>query len=98
MRSGICAARAAQRRESGCERPDVYGRELGIVLCDGKDVGLGEIHDGLAWFDEPYVKELREDDRTHQAVEANARAARRGLWKQKNPQAPWESRRAKRSK
>ncbi|HLJ74332.1 MAG TPA: thermonuclease family protein [Thermoanaerobaculia bacterium] len=78
---------------------DIYGREVGMVLCDGKDVGLAEIHDGLAWFDEPYAKELREDDRSrYQAAEAIARDTRRGLWAQEHPQAPWEFRRARRTK
>ena len=97
---GVDAKRYMRRRVLGKDvtvdvaARDIYGREVGLVLCDGKDVGLAEVRDGLAWFDAPYANELREDDRArYAAAEANARAAKRGIWKQRKAQPPWEFRR-----
>lgn len=99
---GVDAKRYMRRRLLGKDvsievsKRDINGREVGLVFCDGKDAGLAELHDGLAWYDKPFEKELREDDRArYAAAEASARAAQRGVWKQRKPQAPWEFRHAK---
>lgn len=72
---------------------DRYGRLLGDVRHDGRSINLEMIRRGFAWayveFDPPaeYV-----------AAEAEARAARRGLWADKSPVPPWAYRKSRRAK
>lgn len=62
---------------------DRYGRALGVVYLDGKDINAVMVRDGYAWayvrYSNDYVKQ-----------EKQARAARRGLWSQRNPVPPWQ--------
>ena len=73
---------------------DKYGRLLAWVYVDqGVSVNLRQVEAGLAWH---YVFPGRpwtaDDDLLAQA-EREARAARRGLWAQPQPQPPWAFRR-----
>jgi len=70
---------------------DRYRRYLGIVTVDGADVAATLVRDGHAWVYVEYSKdpELLE-------LEGEAKAAKRGLWSQPDPQAPWEYRREQR--
>jgi micrococcal nuclease len=76
---------------------DRYGRKVGIVSYDvqergrtvRKSLNLELVRAGLAWWYTRYAPaatDLRDAER-------EARAARRGLWKDANPVAPWEWRR-----
>ncbi len=62
---------------------------LAVVRVNGKGV-LNELllNEGIAWLDRPHGKSAR-----LAKLEANARRARRGLWRDKSPVAPWEWRR-----
>jgi endonuclease YncB( thermonuclease family) len=72
---------------------DKYGRIVGKVLLDGKDINLEQLRAGLAWFYKQYENELSEADRkSYVSAETEAKAAKRGLWKDANPTAPWEFR------
>lgn len=72
---------------------DKYGRVVGKVIVEGKDVCLEQLRAGLAWFYREYQNELSEPDRKAYAdAEAEAKAAKRGLWSESNPVAPWEFR------
>lgn len=74
---------------------DKYAQALGRVLKDGEDINLSQLAEGLAWFHTSLTNELGADERkTYEAAEREARAARRGLWKEGAPVAPWEFRRA----
>lgn len=66
---------------------DRYGRTLGVVLVDGVSINAKMVQDGWAWH---FVK--YSDDETLAALEQEARAERRGLWKDDNPLPPWEFR------
>jgi endonuclease YncB( thermonuclease family) len=70
---------------------DKYGRTVGHVLIDGRDVSLELLKEGMAWHYEKYDhnKRLRE-------AEQSARAARMGLWSDGNAEPPWEWRADKR--
>jgi micrococcal nuclease len=68
---------------------DRYGRTVGRVTVDGHDAGLEMVRAGLAWHDVRYSS-----DPLLAIAETEARIARRGLWVQSAPLAPWESRRA----
>lgn len=63
---------------------DQYGRLLGDVDCGGKSVNEEMIASGSAWIYDRYVK-----DRELYRLQDRARAAGRGLWADRNPQAPW---------
>lgn len=81
------------------EKRDRYGRVVGKVLLSGVDVNLGQIKAGLAWHYKKYEMEQSAEDRgLYAAAENEAREAKRGLWVEPEPVAPWEWRRAKRKK
>lgn len=64
---------------------DQYGRILGDVYCDGKNVNREMVAAGAAWVYNRYVK-----DRDLYDAQDQAKKQRRGLWAGKNPQAPWQ--------
>lgn len=77
-------------------KTDRYGREVGKILLDERDVNLEQIRRGFAWFYRDYEKELSEEDRRlYRGAEELAKASGVGLWRDARPQAPWEFRRAK---
>lgn len=72
---------------------DKYGRIVGKILLDGKDINLEQLRAGMAWFYRFYENELSEADRkAYAAAEAEAKASKRGLWKDASPTPPWEFR------
>lgn len=70
---------------------DRYGRAVGRVFCEGVDTSREMIARGLAWRFVAYST-----DESLVEIEAEARAARRGLWSEANPTPPWEWRRGAR--
>jgi endonuclease YncB( thermonuclease family) len=78
-------------------KTDRYGRIVGKVLVDGVDAGLALIHAGFAWHYKQYSNEQTAEDReAYAAAEDEARARRVGLWRDAEPVAPWDFRRARR--
>jgi endonuclease YncB( thermonuclease family) len=76
------------------EKRDRYGRIIGKVMHQGQDAGLALIEAGLAWHYKRYQSEQSREDRVAYAdAEDDARAARRGLWADAAPVAPWDWRR-----
>ena len=71
---------------------DRYGRSVARVSLDERDLSLLMVSEGLAWHYTRYS-----DDRALAEAEKKARAARRNLWSQPNPVAPWDSREARRA-
>jgi len=71
--------------------PDEYGRIVGRVFVDGKDVSLELLKAGLAW----HYKRGRYDPALAEA-ESAARRDKNGLWAMPNPVPPWEYRRPRR--
>lgn len=75
------------------QKRDKYKRIVGKVLLDGQDICLEQIKVGMAWHYKKYEREQLPQDRSiYAAAEDEARAARRGLWKDANPMPPWERR------
>lgn len=73
---------------------DRYGRTIGDArLANGRMLSREMVGAGLAW---QYRK--RSKDKALAALEANARAAKRGLWADAAPMAPWDWRKASREK
>lgn len=72
---------------------DRYGRTVGDVDCAGIKANEVMVQFGFAWV-------YRKYDKGHEhlyAFEEDARNARRGLWADPNPTAPWDWRKAKRN-
>lgn len=68
---------------------DRYRRLIAhVYLPDGRSLNRDLVQNGLAWWYRQYSK-----DASLGVLEAEARAARRGLWADPNPIPPWEWRR-----
>ena len=68
-----------------------YGRVLGVVFAESRDVGLIQIERGFAWHYKAYQRDQSaKDARGYAEAEEAARSARRGLWADRNPVPPWE--------
>lgn len=72
---------------------DRYGRIVGTVLIGGVSANLEQLKAGLAWYYRQYAGDVPAENRPlYEKAEIEARATRRGLWQQPNPQPPWEFR------
>ena len=81
---------------------DRYKRQVAKVVlpvenceqrwCDGEtDVNLKAIEAGHAWWYKEYARSQSIEDRLlYEAAEDKARTARKGLWQQTAPLAPWQ--------
>jgi endonuclease YncB( thermonuclease family) len=80
-----------KRVAARCHKHDRYGREVCSVYVAERDVGLEQVRNGLAWWYREYAREQTPHDRlTYEGAEREAREARRGLWRDANPQPPAE--------
>jgi endonuclease YncB( thermonuclease family) len=80
------------------EKLDRYGRTLGKILFDRKDINLAMINAGLAWHYKKYQREQSATDRLLYAhAEDQARQQRIGLWRDPSPTPPWEWRKGGRT-
>lgn len=72
---------------------DRYGRSVGeVILPDGRSLNRELVRAGFAWWYRAYSR-----DKTLGTLEAEARAQRRGLWRDPKPLSPWEFRKAQRA-
>lgn len=72
---------------------DSYGRIVGKILLNGRDIGLEMIQAGLAWHYKQYESEQSIADRQlYAATETEARTSVHGLWQETTPIAPWDFR------
>ena len=67
---------------------DRYGRTVGKVFIDGRDVNLEMLRAGFAWHYKRYDKSA-----VYAEAESEARQNRRGLWADSNPTKPEDFRR-----
>lgn len=75
------------------DKIDKYGRMVGKVMVDGKDINLALVAAGLAWHYKKYEIEQSVSDReTYAAAESDARSRKLGLWSIAGAQAPWDFR------
>lgn len=73
---------------------DKYGRFVGKVTLDGKDINLEQLKSGFAWHYKKYSDEQKEADRILYAkTETEAKTAKLGLWADEAPTPPWDWRR-----
>jgi endonuclease YncB( thermonuclease family) len=64
---------------------DRYGWTVALVECRGQDASTEQVKAGMAWAYTRYLK-----DESLKGLESEAKAARRGLWADEAPIAPWE--------
>lgn len=88
---------------------DAYGRILGRVRVAAADCRQGncpktvdanheQVRLGLAWWNKKFADtQFPGDARTYEAAERQARAAKAGLWSERNPVPPWRWRYANRN-
>ncbi len=73
---------------------DRYGRIVGeVILPDGRNLNHELLKAGLAWWYRDYS-----DDPKLLEMELKAREQKIGLWKDKNPVAPWDFRKNQRNR
>ena len=70
------------------EKKDMYGRILGFIKIDGKNVNLEMVKAGMAWHYEYYAKNAKE----YAEAQKQAKLAKKGLWADPNPIPPWDFR------
>lgn len=71
---------------------DQYGRTLLVVYIDGENINQSMVREGYAW-QYKYNKE-----KIYQDLQAEAKAAKRGLWMLPDPIDPWQFRKDKKNK
>ncbi len=64
---------------------DQYGRIVGLISVDRFNVNQEQVKRGMAWEYSHY-----HSDKTYIGLQSEAQQARRGLWMQSSPQAPWQ--------
>lgn len=82
--SEILFGKAVTVRKTGTDK---YDRTLGVVIVGDVDANAKMVEDGWAW----HFKKYNDEERLAK-LEVAARKARRGLWADENPLAPWEYR------
>ena len=69
---------------------DRYGRKLGRLYWQGKDINRELVSGGYAWVYDQYVT-----DNSFYENQMKARNLKKGLWRDKNPLEPWNWRKLK---
>ena len=85
--SDLCFGKQAEVKVIDTDR---YGRSVGEVSCDGVFANAEMIKAGMAWVYRKYSKGYV----AFFPLEEEARVARRGLWSDTDPVAPWEWRKS----
>ncbi len=73
---------------------DQYGRIVGVVYHNNRNVNLYMLETGNVWYYKQYAKGQYD----YANAEKRAKENRLGLWKDKNPTPPWQYRREQRKK
>jgi len=77
-----------KQAELKCFEVDRYQRSVCTVIVDGVDVNAEQVRRGMAWVYRANRRYVR--DSSLYAVEEEAKAAKRGLWRAARPIAPWD--------
>lgn len=72
---------------------DRYGRILGDVSLDSRNINLEMVEDGMAWHYKQYSKSKKLAE-----AEVESRKEKKGLWADKDPVPPWNFRKQAREK
>ena len=82
----LCAKRTARVAPKGLDR---YGRTVGVIVCDGVEANSEQVRRGMAWVFDRYAPQ----GSPLSVLQREAQGARRGLWADARPIAPWDWRR-----
>ncbi|MGB9150648.1 MAG: thermonuclease family protein [Burkholderiales bacterium] len=75
---------------------DRYGRIVGLIWLDDKDICLQQIVDGYAWHFKKYQKSQPQTERIlYSQTEIQAREAKKGLWLDADPIPPGDWRKGR---
>jgi len=88
-RRALCQLVCKREVQIETQAVDQYQRLLGILYADGLNVNQEQVRRGMAWEYSHY-----HSDRTFLELQREARLARRGLWQDDAPQAPWQWRKS----
>jgi endonuclease YncB( thermonuclease family) len=70
---------------------------IGRVRVEGRDISMEQLQRGAVWYDKSRAQALSASDRqAYAAAQDEARLARVGLWRDKQPIPPWEYRAGRR--
>lgn len=64
---------------------DQYGRVVGLISLDGRNINQEQIKRGMAWENSHF-----HSDKKYIGLQSEAQQSRRGLWTQASPQEPWQ--------
>ncbi len=93
-RKHLASIVAGQQVTIEYQKRDRYGRIVGKVWVNDVDACLEQIKAGFAWHYKKYQHDQSsEDQRLYAGAENKARDERLGLWRENNPNPPWEYRR-----
>lgn len=71
---------------------DQYKRAVAVIRYEGRDINREMVSEGMAWAYRQYLQAPYESE--YIGGENRARSRRTGLWRESNPQPPWEFRKA----
>jgi endonuclease YncB( thermonuclease family) len=92
-RRGLIAAIGGRPLRLDCYKRDARGRYVCRVWVGGEDLQHRLLLQGHAWHYTMYLGEQTAAERSQYAqAQRQARAGRRGLWKQQDPMPPWTCR------
>lgn len=69
---------------------DQYKRAVAVIRYSGRDINREMVAEGMAWAYRQYLQGAYESEYIN--GETLARSRRAGLWRESNPQPPWEFR------
>ena len=92
-RSSLQDLLAGRQVQVTYDKADRYGRLVGKIELEGRDINLEQLRRGLAWHYKKYEAEQSPGDRQLYAhAQREAQAARLGLWRDSQPLPPWDYR------
>jgi len=78
------------------QEKDQYGRAVAVIKQAGRDINAEMVAEGMAWAYRQYLHGPYAS--SYITLEEQARRQRRGLWRDTNPQPPWEFRRGQKGR
>ena len=69
---------------------DQYKRAVAVIRYEGRDINREMVEEGMAWAYRQYLQGPYESEYINS--ETKARSRRAGVWRESNPQPPWEFR------
>ncbi|EKE6653183.1 thermonuclease family protein [Salmonella enterica subsp. enterica serovar Bredeney] len=91
--AGIDAPEKGRGGEISGDSRDRYGRTLGTIWADGRDINAELVCGGMAWA---YRVRNEVQNPAYLQCENTAREQKKGLWQEPSPVPPWQWRKQRR--